>query len=99
MEHFSKELLDIIKQSIVERGIERSLQDTIANQYTVEQIQTEFHCVLNGLIDLLIDAKIVDPADLRKRIEQKVAEQEAVIKEAIELAAKEPSTEVEQTNG
>lgn len=99
MEHFSKELLEIIKQSIVERGIERSLQDAIANQYTMEQIQTEFHCVINALIDALVDAKIVDPDDLKARVEQKVAEQEALLREAIELAAKEESAQTEESNG
>lgn len=98
MEHFSKELLEIIKQSVVERGIEKSLQDTIANQYTMEQIQTEFHCVINALIDALIDAKIVNGDDLKTRVEQKVSEQEALLKEAIELAAKEESTP-EESNG
>ncbi len=98
---FSKELLEIIKQSIVERGIEKSLQDTIANQYTVEQIQTEFHCVLNALIDILIDSKIVDPEVLKIKVEQKVEEQEKLLKEAIELATKSQSTPtpVENTNG
>lgn len=98
---FSKELLEIIKQSIVERGIEKSLQDTIANQYTVEQIQTEFHCVLNALIDILIDSKIVDPEVLKTKVEQKVEEQEKLLKEAIELATKGQSipTPVENTNG
>lgn len=98
---FSKELLEIIKQSIVERGIEKSLQDTIANQYTVEQIQTEFHCVLNALIDILIDSKIVDPEVLKIKVEQKVEEQEKLLKEAIELATKGQSTPtpVENTNG
>ena len=101
MEQFSKELLEIIKQSIVERGIEKSLQDTIANQYTVEQIQTEFHCVLNALIDILIDSKIVDPEVLKIKVEQKVEEQEKLLKEAIELATKSQSTPtpVENTNG
>lgn len=98
---FSKELLEIIKQSIVERGIEKSLQDTIANQYTVEQIQTEFHCVLNALIDILIDSKTVDPEVLKTKVEQKVEEQEKLLKEAIELATKGQSTPtpVENTNG
>jgi hypothetical protein len=82
---FSKELLEIIKQSIVERGIEKSLQDTIANQYTVEQIQTEFHCVLNALIDILIDSKIVDPEVLKTKVEQKVEEQEKLLKNKIQM--------------
>lgn len=91
MEHFSQELLDIIKQSVVERGIEKSLQDTIANQYTMEQIQTEFHCVMNALIDALIDKKLIDGEDLKERVEQKVIEQEALLKEAIDLVAKNPA--------
>ena len=99
MEQFSKELLDIIKQSIVERGIERSLQDTIANQYTLEQIQTEFHCVVNALIDALIDKELINADDLRARVEQKVAEQEKLIKEAIDLAAKETTEGEESNNG
>lgn len=98
MEHFSKELLDIIKQSVVERGIERSLQDAIANQYTMEQIQTEFHCVINALIDALIDAKVIDGDDLKARVEQKVAEQEALLKQAIELASKEESAQADESN-
>lgn len=88
-EHFSQELLDIIKQSVSERGIEKSLQDTIANQYTVEQIQTEFHCILNALIDVIVEAKVVTAETLRERVEQKINEQEKLLREAIELATSE----------
>lgn len=88
-EHFSQELLDIIKQSVSERGIEKSLQDTIANQYTVEQIQTEFHCILNALIDVVVEAKVVTAETLRERVEQKINEQEKLLREAIELATSE----------
>ena len=88
-EHFSQELLDIIKQSVSERGIEKSLQDTIANQYTVEQIQTEFHCILNALIDVIVEAKVVTAETLRERVEQKINEQEKLLREATELATSE----------
>ena len=98
-DNFSNELLDLVKKSVVERGFEKSLQDTIANQYVLEQIQTEFHCVVNALIDALIDKEIVNPDDLRARVEQKVAEQEKLIKEAIDLAAKETTETNEENNG
>ena len=81
---FNEELLKIIKESVRERGIENSIHDTIANQYVIEQVQTEFHCILNALISILLDKKIIDEESLNANINKNIEIQEKMLKEELE---------------
>ena len=81
---FNEELLKIIKESVRERGIENSIHDTIANQYVIEQVQTEFHCILNALISILLDKKIIDEESLNANINKNIEAQEKMLKEELE---------------
>ena len=81
---FNEELLKIIKESVRERGIENSIHDTIANQYVIEQVQTEFHCILNALISILLDKKIIDEKSLNANINKNIEAQEKMLKEELE---------------
>ena len=81
---FNEELLKIIKESVRERGIENSIHDTIANQYVIEQVQTEFHCILNALISILLDKKIIDEESLNTNINKNIEAQEKMLKEELE---------------
>lgn len=81
---FPQELLDLVKKSVSERGLERSVQETIANQYVIEQIQTEFHCVLNAVIGLLLENNLIDEEKLKVAINTKVELQEEFLKKVLE---------------
>lgn len=92
---FSKELLNIIKESVSERGFDKSLHDTIANQYVIEQVQTEFHCILNALIQTLIENKVIQEETLKQLIDENVASQEQMLKEMLEKDASDSNTVTE----
>ncbi len=89
---FNDELLKIIKESVRERGIENSIHDTIANQYVIEQVQTEFHCILNALITVLLDKKLIDEESLNTNINKNIEIQEKMLKEELEKEQNSPST-------
>lgn len=89
---FNEELLKIIKESVRERGIENSIHDTIANQYVIEQVQTEFHCILNALISILLDKKIIDEESLNTNINKNIEAQEKMLKEELEKEQNSSST-------
>ena len=86
---FSKELLNIIKESVSERGFDKSLHDTIANQYVIEQVQTEFHCILNALIQLLVEKGVVDEVKLKNLTDDFIKKQEEELKKVLEQDRKE----------
>lgn len=86
---FSNELLELVKNSVVERGLEKSLHDTIANQYVLEQIQTEFHCILNALIQLLVEKGMVDEVKLKNLTDDFIKKQEEELKKVLEQDRKE----------
>ncbi len=86
---FSNELLELVKNSVVERGLEKSLHDTIANQYVLEQIQTEFHCILNALIQLLVEKGVVDEVKLKNLTDDFIKKQEEELKKVLEQDRKE----------
>lgn len=94
---FSTELLTLVQKSISERGLENSLIDTVANQFVIEQVQTEFHCILNALISILIENNLIDEAKLRDRISEKVKEQEEFLQETLdkEKNSQEPKQETD----
>lgn len=83
-DNFSNELLDLVKKSVAERGFEKSLQDTIANQYVLEQIQTEFHCILNALIQYLKESKLIDTDKLKEMTDSFIKIQEEELKQVLE---------------
>ena len=89
---FNDELLKIIKESVRERGIENSIHDTIANQYVIEQVQTEFHCILNALITVLLDKKLIDEESLNTNINKNIEIQEKMLKEELEKEQNSSST-------
>ena len=89
---FNEELLKIIKESVRERGIENSIHDTIANQYVIEQVQTEFHCILNALITVLLDKKLIDEESLNTNINKNIEIQEKMLKEELEKEQNSSST-------
>ena len=93
---FPEELLELVKKSIAERGLERSVQDTVANQYVIEQIQTEFHCVLNAVIGLLLENNVIDEAKLKVAIDQKIEQQEEFLKKVLEDDLQSISKELEE---
>ena len=95
---FPEELLELVKKSIAERGLERSVQDTVANQYVIEQIQTEFHCVLNAVIGLLIENNLVDEEKLKLAIDQKVEQQEEFLKKVLEEDLNSINKELEENS-
>lgn len=82
--NFSNELMELVKNSVVERGFEKSLHDTIANQYVLEQIQTEFHCVLNALAHILIEKNVVDKTKLKELTDSFIKVQEEELKKVLE---------------
>lgn len=96
-DNFSRELLDLVKKSVVERGFEKSLQDTIANQYVIEQIQTEFHCILNALITVLKDKGLVDTDKLKEVTDSLIKIQEEELQKVLENDRK--SQVEKETNG
>lgn len=96
-DNFSKELLDLVKKSVVERGFEKSLQDTIANQYVLEQIQTEFHCILNALITILKDKGVIDTDKLKEVTDSLIKIQEEELQKVLENDRK--SQVEKETNG
>ena len=73
---FPNELVELVKKSIAERGLERSLQDTVANQYVIEQVQTEFHCILNALISVLLDNNLINEQALQEEFLRKTLEED-----------------------
>ena len=89
---FPEELLELVKKSIAERGLERSVQDTVANQYVIEQVQTEFHCILNALITVLLDKKLIDEESLNTNINKNIEIQEKMLKEELEKEQNSSST-------
>ena len=96
-DNFSHELLDLVKKSVVERGFEKSLQDTIANQYVLEQIQTEFHCILNALITILKDKGVIDTDKLKEVTDSLIKIQEEELQKVLENDRK--SQVEKETNG
>lgn len=61
-EEAKKQLLESCKDSIKVNGIEPSIQEIMANQFGLEQIQSDFHCLLLTLIGTLVENKVIDPA-------------------------------------
>lgn len=96
---FSTELLTLVQKSISERGLENSLIDTVANQFVIEQVQTEFHCILNALISILIENNLIDEAKLRDRISEKVKEQEEFLQETLDKEKNSQEPKQETDNG
>ena len=96
---FSTELLTLVQKSISERGLENSLIDTVANQFVIEQVQTEFHCILNALISILIENNLIDEVKLREGISEKVKEQEAFLQETLDKEKNPQEPEQESDNG
>lgn len=96
---FSTELLTLVQKSISERGLENSLIDTVANQFVIEQVQTEFHCILNALISILIENNLIDEAKLRERISEKVKEQEEFLQETLDKEKNSQEPKQETDNG
>ena len=98
---FPNELVKLVKKSIAERGLERSLQDTVANQYVIEQVQTEFHCILNALISVLLDNNLINEQALQEEINKKIEIQEEFLRKTLEedLAAASGDEPQENVNG
>lgn len=93
---FPNELVELVKKSIAERGLERSLQDTVANQYVIEQVQTEFHCVLNALISILLENNLINEEKLRVAIDERIKGQEEYLKKVLEEDLNRIDTEIEE---
>ena len=92
MDHFDQTLLKIVKESISERGFDKSLIDTIANQFEIERTQTEASCVLSALIDLLLEKGVIDESEFNAKVEQRLEEQQNLIKEAVQQAIEADKT-------
>lgn len=95
---FPEELLELVKKSIQERGIDQSLQDTVANQYVIEQVQTEFHCVINAVISLLLENNLIDEAKLQQAITDRIKGQEEYLKKVLEEDLKEIDSQLEEAD-
>lgn len=81
IESAKQDLLQSCKEAIQENGIEYSLQQLMANQFGIESIQSDFHCLLLALLQSLVESKIVSSDKIDELYAQNKKTQEKQIKE------------------
>ena len=83
LQEAQKELVKVCKQSVQELGVENAIAQSMANQYGLEQVQSDFHCLLLTLVNIIIDKNIITKEEFDKLYTERSKQQQEEIKEAL----------------
>ena len=79
-----EELVKTCKESVRELGIEEATARIMSNQYGLEQVQADFHCLLVTTVNTLINNNIITAEQFDKDYQANLNKQKQEIKELIE---------------